>query len=103
MRSGRLRAALLAAGVALCAASAAIADPSAGDEVAAAADAADRFLQTLDPAQVRAAMLPTDSPLIANWSNLPAGAAGFERNGVRVGDLNDAQQAAMVRLSGGQR
>ncbi|MCY4374513.1 MAG: DUF3500 domain-containing protein [Spirochaetaceae bacterium] len=95
MRSGRLRVALLAAGVALWAASAAMADPSARDEIAAAADAADRFLQTLDPAQARAAVVPPDSPLIVNWSNLPAGAAGFERNGVRIGDLNDAQRAAL--------
>ena len=95
MRSGRFRVALLAAGVALWAASAAMADPSARDEVAAAAAAADRFLLTLDPAQIRAAVLPPDSPLIVNWSNLPAGMAGFERNGVRIGDLNDAQRAAL--------
>ena len=70
-----MRTALLAAGVALCAVSAAIADPSARDEIAAAAAAADRFLQTLDPAQARAAVLPPDSPLVGNWSNLPAGMA----------------------------
>ena len=95
MRSGRLRVALLAAGVALWAASAAMADPSARDEIAAAAAAADRFLQTLDPAQTRAAVLPPGSSLIVNWSNLPAGMAGFERNGVRIGDLNAAQREAM--------
>ena len=94
MTSRRLRNALLA-GAVLYAASAAIADPAAGDEVAAAAAAADRFLQTLDPAQARAAVLPPDSPLIVNWSNLPAGMAGFERNGVRIGDLQDAQRAAL--------
>ena len=98
MRSGRLRVALLAAGVALWAASAAMADPSARDEIAAAADAADRFLQTLDPAQARAAVLLADSPLIVNWSNLPAGMAGFERNGVRIGDLNAAQREAMYEF-----
>ena len=95
MRSGGLRIALLAAGAVLCVASAAIADSSAPDEVTTAAAAATRFLETLDPAQARAAVLPPDSPLIANWSNLPAGMAGFERNGVRVGDLNDAQQGAL--------
>ena len=94
--SRRLRAAVLAAGVALWAASAAMADSSARDEIAAAAAAAaDRFLSTLDPAQARAAVLPPDSPLIVNWSNLPAGMAGFERNGVRIGDLKDAQRAAL--------
>ena len=95
MTSRRLRAALLAAGVALWAASAAMADSPGRDEIAAAAAAADRFLSTLDPAQARAAVLPPDSPLIVNWSNLPAGMAGFERNGVRIGDLKDAQRAAL--------
>ena len=95
MRSGGLRTALLAAGAVLCVATAAIADSSAQDEVTAAAGAASRFLETLDPAQARAAVLPPDSPLIVNWSNLPAGMAGFERNGVRAGDLNDAQQGAL--------
>ena len=95
MRSGGLRTALLAAGAVLCVATAAIADSSAQDEVTAAAGAASRFLETLDPAQARSAVLPPDSPLIVNWSNLPAGMAGFERNGVRVGDPNDAQQGAL--------
>ena len=95
MRSGGLGTALLAAGAVLCVTTAAIADSSARDEVTAAAAAANRFLEALDPAQARAAVLPPDSPLIANWSNLPAGMAGFERNGVRAGDLDDAQQAAL--------
>ena len=95
MRSRRLRTAALAAGAVLCAASAAVAEPTARDETAAASAAADRFLRTLDPAQVRAAVLPPDSPLIVNWSNLPAGMTGFERSGVRIGDLNDGQRAAL--------
>ena len=94
MRSGGLRTALLAVGAVLCVTTTAIADPSAQDEITGAAAAAIR-LETLDPAQARVAVLPPDSPLIANWSNLPAGMVRFERNGVRVGDLNDAQ-AAMV-------
>ena len=77
--------------------SAAIADSSAQDEITAAAAAATRFLETLDPAQARVAVLPPDSPLIANWSNLPAGVVRFERNGVRAGDLHDdTQQAALL-------
>ena len=90
-----MRTAVLAACVALCVTTAAIADSSPEDEVTAAAAAANRFLETLDPAQDRAAVLPPDSPLIANWSNLPGGMVRFERNGVRAGDLNDAQQSAM--------
>lgn len=105
MSSRRLRAALLAACAVLWAASAAMADPPARDEIAAAAAAADRFLRTLDPAQAGVAVLPPDSPLIVNWSNLPAGMAGFERNGVRIGDLTNGQRAALhdfltVALSG---
>ena len=95
MRSGGLRPALLAVGAVLCVTTTAIADSSALDEITAAAAAANRFLETLDPAQARAAVLATDSPLIANWSNLPAGMVRFERNGVRAGDLDDAQQAAL--------
>ena len=40
-------------------------------------------------------MLPPDSPLIANWSNLPTRILRFERNGVRVGDLRDTQLTAL--------
>ena len=42
----------------------------------------------------RAAVLPRDSGLIVNWSNLPAGRTRFERNGVRIGDLGDSGRAA---------
>ena len=96
MRSGRLRIALLAAGAVLCLATVAAGDLRAREEVEAATAAAARFLQTLDPGQARAAVLPPDSPLIVNWSNLPDGMAGFERNGVRIGDLSDTQQAALL-------
>lgn len=76
-------------------ATSAVADSSADSEAAAAAAAADRFLATLDQAQARRAVLPAASPLIGNWSNLPARMVRFERNGVRVGDLNAAQRAAL--------
>ena len=49
----------------------------------------------LEPAQARVAVLPPDSPLIANWSNLPARITRFERNGVLAGDLRDTQRAAL--------
>ena len=61
----------------------------------AAAAAANRFLGLLDEAQARVAVLPAASPLIGNWSNLPARMVRFKRNGVRVGDLNAAQRAAL--------
>ena len=71
------------------------AESSVGGEIMAAAAAANRFLGTLDPAQARAAVLPAASPLIGNWSNLPAGMVRFARNGVCAGDLNDVQRATL--------
>ena len=64
-------------------------------EIEAAAAAAVRFLEMLEPAQARVAVLPPASPLIANWSILPARITRFERNGVRAGDLRDTQRAAL--------
>ena len=71
------------------------ADASAQEEIRAAAAAAQRFLKTLDEGQAGKAILPPGSPLIANWSNLPAKNTRFERNGVRVGDLSAGQRAAL--------
>ncbi len=76
-------------------AASAAADSSAANEAAAAAAAADRFLGTLDQEQASTAVLPAASPLISNWSNLPARMVRFERNGVRAGDLSPAQRAAL--------
>ena len=67
------------------------AEASARDEIRTAVAAAQRFLETLDEGQTGKAVLPPGSPLIANWSNLP----WFDRNGVRVGDLNAGQRAAL--------
>lgn len=61
----------------------------------AAAAAAHQFLATLDEAGREEALLPPDSPLKPNWSNLPAGVLRFERNGVRVGDMTGEQRTAM--------
>ena len=52
----------------------------------------------LEPVQARVAVVPPDSPLIANWSNLLARITRFERNGVRAGDLRDTQRAALFDL-----
>ena len=69
-------------------------DDARGEAEAAAAAAAD-FLAQLDERQRAAVVLPYDSDLITNWSNLPAGILRFERNGVRIGDLDEMQQAAL--------
>ena len=88
-----MRAAILVVGAMLCVQTVAGADST--DQDAAAAAAAGRLLQGLDPEQARAAVLPADSRLIVNWSNLPAGRTRFERNGVRIGDLGDSGRAAL--------
>ena len=93
--SVRSLAGVLGAGVLLSVTPGAAADSSVGGEIMAAAAAANRFLGTLDPAQARTAVLPAASPLIVNWSNLPARMVRFARNGVRAGDLNDVQRAAL--------
>ena len=86
-----MRAAILVVGALLHVATVAVAESPAQD----AAAAANRFLQALDTEQARAAVLPKDSRLIVNWSNLPAGRTGFERNGVRIGDLGESARAAL--------
>ncbi|MXZ40555.1 MAG: DUF3500 domain-containing protein [Caldilineaceae bacterium SB0666_bin_21] len=70
------------------------ADDARGETAAAAAVALD-FLVQLDERQREAAVLPYDSDLIRNWSNLPPGVLRFERNGVRIGDLDETQQEAL--------
>lgn len=97
-RSIRWLAGVLCAGVLLSVAGGASAQSSVGGEIMAAAAAANRFLGTLDPAQARIAVLPAASPLIGNWSNLPSGMVRFARNGVRAGDLNDVQRAALFDI-----
>ena len=96
--SGRIRTAILVVGVVLHAATVAVADSPAQGDAAAAAATANRLLQAFDPAQARAAVLPPDSRLIVNWSNLPAGRTRFERNGVRIGDLGDTGRAALFEF-----
>ena len=93
MRGGLLMACTLTLGVA-CAAYAHSEDQH---EIEDAAAAAVRFLEMLEPAQARVAVLPPDSPLIANWSNLPARITRFERNGVWAGDLPDTAAGRPVR------
>ena len=69
-------------------------DNARGEAEAAAAAALD-FLSQLDERQRGVAVLPYDSDLIRNWSNLPPGVLRFERNGVRIGDLDKIQQEAL--------
>jgi hypothetical protein len=55
---------------------------------------ANAFLATLDDAQRARAVLEFDSSKKPDWSNLPV--TMVPRNGVRMGDLNQAQRAAAL-------
>ncbi|MDE0454315.1 MAG: DUF3500 domain-containing protein [Gammaproteobacteria bacterium] len=57
----------------------------------AALEAANALLGALSPEQADTIVLPLDSPLRANWSNLPSGVTRFERSGLRLGDLTPVQ------------
>ncbi len=52
-------------------------------------------MDSLTTEQRAAAVYPFDSYLRPNWSNLPAGILRFDRNGVRIGDLN-AEATALL-------
>ena len=65
---------------------------AAGGEVVAAVEA---LYDVLDPAQRAVLRHDLDDAKRRNWSNLPAGVLGFDRNGVRLGDLTDEQRAAV--------
>lgn len=65
-------------------------------ELASIASAALDFIELLDEQQHEAALHPFDSNKRPNWSNLPADMLPFDRNGVRIGDLDGAQLNAML-------
>lgn len=59
--------------------------------------AANAFLQSLTEQQRKAVLFPfTDNAQRARWSNFPTGI--FERAGLKRGDLNPSQNAALNRL-----
>lgn len=64
----------------------------------AAAQAATAFLDTLATDQRAIAVLPLTGDARARWSNLPAGIVDFDRNGVRIGDLDETQLRAFFEL-----
>lgn len=67
---------------------------SEGGGTSQAVAAAQVFLDSLADEQRTAAVYAFDDPKRANWSNLPAEMS--RRNGVRIGDLDAAQRAAMA-------
>lgn len=67
---------------------------------AATYTAAVALRDTLSDAQAARLILPIDSPARRNWSNLPAGIVDFERNGLRLGDLQPDQLSAIFAFLG---
>ena len=60
-------------------------------------DAANAFVATLSPSQKTAVLFAfTDAEQRAHWSNLPLGL--FTRKGLRRGEMNEAQRAALTNL-----
>lgn len=71
--------------------------PAGGEATYAAAVA---FRDALSDIQAARLILPIDSPARRNWSNLPAGIVDFERNGLRLGDLQPDQLPAIFAFLG---
>lgn len=72
-------------------------EASAGKVVQKIVEAADHALGSLSESQLHSALFDfTDEAQRRNWSNLPIGI--YERKGVRMGDLNEAQQKAVLGL-----
>ena len=69
--------------------------PAESAEGSPAVEAANAFIGTLTGEQRAAAVLAMGDSRRANWSNLPPGSVRFERNGVRIGDLDLEQIDAM--------
>jgi uncharacterized protein DUF3500 len=69
----------------------------AGTTTSAAVAAAKAFLATLTDTQRKAVMFAiTDTAQRAHWSNFPSGI--FQRNGIKRGDMTDAQLTALDKL-----
>jgi len=69
-----------------------------GDVTARIVQAAQAVLATLDDAQKAKVQFAFDSPQKTNWSNLPS--PMYQRHSMRIGDLTEAQRAAVMSLLG---
>ncbi len=72
-----------------------VASPTESEATSTAVTVANAFIAELTEAQRAAAVLALGDPARANWSNLPPGSVRFERNGVRIGDLDLEQTDAL--------
>lgn len=79
-----------------------IAQRSGAPATAKAVDAANVFLATLDAGQRAKASLPLNTTTRVVWSNLPSGiklqSGAMERNGLKLGAMNPAQEKAALAL-----
>ena len=73
----------------------AVASPAESQAASAVVAAANAFIDELTAEQRVLAVLDFGDTNRANWSNLPPGSVRFERNGVRLGDLDLEQTGAM--------
>ena len=80
----------------------AIQRPAPADATARVIAAAEAFLGTLDAAQRTKANIDLNEKTRTIWSNLPTGmkmqVGATERNGVKLGDMNPAQEKAALAL-----
>ncbi len=65
------------------------------ENVVAIAAGANAFLNLLTESERSSIVYALDDPKRSNWSNLPAGLVRFDRNGIRIGDLNNDQTTAL--------
>ena len=70
------------------------------ENVVAIAAGANAFLNLLTESERSSIVYALDDPKRSNWSNLPAGLVRFDRNGIRIGDLNNDQTTALNEFLG---
>ena len=70
-------------------------NPDKAAEVAAAVEA---LYATLDEDLLEQVKYDLDDEKRRNWSNLPANILRFDRNGIRMGDLNEEQLASVLAV-----
>jgi hypothetical protein len=75
--------------------------PVADAQTTMIVDAAAAFIATLTDDQKAAVQFGfDDAAQRVNWSNFPLGGPGADRKGVKWGDMDDAQHAALIELLG---
>ncbi len=68
------------------------------DRAAEAVAAVEALYATLDEDLLEQVKYDLDDEKRRNWSNLPANITDFERNGIRMGDLNEEQRASVFAV-----